>query len=171
MTQKKSNLIKILSAAIVAAMLLCLIGCADARTGTEEKEGSAQAHSPNFISAASTQNIGVSAHSAILLEMQSGTAVFQKNADERMPMASTTKIMTALVALERCDVSRMVTISPDAVGVEGSSIYLFADERITMEDLLYGLLLSSANDAAAAIAIEIGGSIEGFADMMNARAQ
>lgn len=112
----------------------------------------------------------ISAASAILIECDSGHVIWEKNADKRMPMASTTKIMTALVAIERCDTERIVEISPLAIGIEGSSIYLYAGERLSMEDLLYAMLLESANDAAAAIAIEVGGSIEGFADMMNQKA-
>lgn len=158
------------SAALATAMLTCLFACGVRK----DDRALALTAAPDaiFINTPPADNsFGISAHSAILIEMSSGTAVYQKNADERLPMASTTKIMTALVALESCDTDRVVTVSPEAVGVEGSSIYLFAGERITMEDLLYALLLSSANDAAAAIAIEIGGSIEGFADMMNARAR
>ena len=116
------------------------------------------------------RDLSLSAESAALVDASSGAILFSKNAERRLGMASTTKIMTALVAAERCDLSHTITVSPDAVGIEGSSIYLYAGERFTLEELLYALLLRSANDAAAAIAIEIGGSIEGFADMMNERA-
>lgn len=115
-------------------------------------------------------DLSVSASSAIVIEASTGKLIWSKNCDERLPMASTTKIMTALVAIEACDITKAVEISPLAVGIEGSSIYLYAGERLTMEDLLYALLLESANDAAAAIAIEVGGSIENFADMMNKKA-
>ena len=113
----------------------------------------------------------VSAECALLLDADSRSALAEKNADKRMAPASTTKIMTALVALETCDINKIVDVSPDAVGVEGSSVYLYAGERITMIDLLYAMLLESANDAAAAIAIEVGGSIENFSGLMNARAR
>ena len=86
-------------------------------------------------------------------------------------MASTTKIMTALVAIENCPIDKMVTVSPEAVGVEGSSVYLKANEKISMESLLYALLLSSANDAAAAIAYEVAGGIPEFAELMNEKAK
>lgn len=112
----------------------------------------------------------VSAKAAVLIEASTGRVISAKNADVRLPMASTTKIMTALVAIESCDVSTVVTIPAEAVGIEGSSIYLSEGEQLTIEDLLYALLLASANDAAAAIAIEVGGSIEGFAEMMNEKA-
>ncbi len=113
----------------------------------------------------------ISARSAVLIEAGSGEVLISKNSDMRLPMASTTKIMTALVALESCDLYERIQIPQKAVGVEGSSIYLSADEHLTLEELLYAMMLESANDAAAAIAIHIGGSIEGFAEMMNARAE
>lgn len=113
----------------------------------------------------------LSARAAVLIEASSGQVLMETSAHERLPMASTTKIMTALVALEHAELDRQVKISADAVGVEGSSVYLKADEILTMEQLLCALLLESANDAAAAIAIEIAGDIESFADMMNETAQ
>ena len=113
----------------------------------------------------------LSAESAVLIEARDGNILCEKNAHKRMAMASTTKIMTALVAVESADLSRVVSVSPQAVGVEGSSIYLYAGEKMTLSDLLAAMLLESANDAAAAIAIEVGGSVEGFCDMMNEKAE
>ncbi len=110
---------------------------------------------------------GVSAHAAVLMEASSGDVLMDTRAHERLPMASTTKIMTALVALEHSDLAKSVKISDKAVGVEGSSVYLKAGEVLTMEQLLCALMLESANDAAAAIAIEVAGDIEFFAAMMN----
>lgn len=112
----------------------------------------------------------VSAQSAILVEASHGHIVYEKNARVRLPMASTTKIMTAIVALEHADPSTVIEIPPSAVGIEGSSIYLYAGERLSLEHLLYALLLESANDAAAAIAIALAGSIATFAEWMNAKA-
>ncbi|MGN1345978.1 MAG: D-alanyl-D-alanine carboxypeptidase family protein [Eubacteriales bacterium] len=109
----------------------------------------------------------VSAQAAILIEASSGETIFEKNPHEKLPMASTTKIMTALVALEHGDLSKTVHVANGACGVEGSSIYLTAGETLTLEDLLYALMLESANDAAAAIAYEIAGGIEEFAALMN----
>ena len=111
-----------------------------------------------------------SAASYALLDPASGEALAEKDADTRRPMASTTKIMTALVALERLSLDDTVTVPAEAVGVEGSSIYLFAGEQITVRTLLYALLLSSANDAAAALALHTAGSIEAFAALMNEKA-
>ena len=114
---------------------------------------------------------GVSARSAIVIDGGADNIIYEKNARERLPMASTTKIMTALVAAENYDLNKIVTVSPLAVGVEGSSVYLQAGERLTMEELLYALMLESANDAAAAIAIAVAGSIDALSDMMNKKAQ
>ncbi len=112
----------------------------------------------------------VSAQSAVLYLPETNSFVFEKNSEERLPMASTTKIMTALVALEKSDFTDIVKIDDSAIGVEGSSAYLKRDDILTMEELLYALLLQSANDAAVAIACHIGGDVESFAEMMNEKA-
>ena len=113
---------------------------------------------------------GVSARGAVLMEAESGNVVFGQNENARLPMASTTKIMTALVALESLPVETVVRITAPSVGVEGSSIYLTEGETLTLEQLLYALLLESANDAATAIAMAVAGSVEAFAEKMNQRA-
>ena len=107
----------------------------------------------------------------IAMERQTQTVLHEYNADARLPMASTTKIMTALIICEDCDLDRVVTVPDEAVGAEGSSIYLKRGEQIDIRDLLYGLMLRSGNDAAAALAIIHGGSIPVFAQEMNARAR
>ena len=112
----------------------------------------------------------LSAESALLMEGESGAVVYQKNAHTRLPMASTTKIMTALVALDLAAPDATVRIDGRAVGIEGSSIYLCEGEELTLEELLYALMLESANDAAVAIAIGVAGSEEAFVDAMNAKA-
>ncbi len=109
----------------------------------------------------------ISAKSAILMDFDSGLVLCQKDAHKKMGMASTTKIMTALTVLQLLRTDDVVSIPPQAVGIEGSSVYLCEGERLTVEQLLYALLLSSANDAAAALAICASGSIERFADKMN----
>lgn len=119
---------------------------------------------------AAVSPVSVSARSAIVIEADSGRVVFEKDADTRRPMASTTKIMTALVALEAGDTARQVSVAGEAVGVEGSSVYLQTGDRLSLDDLVWALMLESANDAAAAIAIEVGGTVEGFAAMMNEKA-
>ncbi len=112
----------------------------------------------------------VSAHHAVLYEPTTETFLYEKDAHTRVPMASTTKIMTALVALESGDIDAPVIISEESCGIEGSSIYMQPGEKLTLRELLYALLLQSANDAAAAIAIHVSGSIEQFAERMNEKA-
>jgi serine-type D-Ala-D-Ala carboxypeptidase (penicillin-binding protein 5/6) len=122
-------------------------------------------------SAAAPPGPEVSARSAALLDVASGRLLYEKDAHRRMPIASVTKIMTAIVAIEHGNLSEKVTVSSRAEGVEGSSIYLKAGERIPLEHLLYGLMLRSGNDAAVAIAEHVGGSVEGFVYMMNEKAE
>ena len=112
----------------------------------------------------------VSAKSAVLIEAESGRVLYQQNAFVRLPMASTTKIMTALVAIRSGDIDRVVSIPAEATGIEGSSIYLYPGERLTLRQLIYALLLESANDAATAIAMEVAGSVASFAALMNSTA-
>ena len=114
--------------------------------------------------------LSLSAQSAVLIDARDGKILYEKDADTPRPMASTTKIMTAIVAIENGDVNEIIEITDEAVGVEGSSIYLQKGEKMTLLELLYALLLQSANDAAVAIAVGIGGSVEGFARMMNEKA-
>ncbi len=112
----------------------------------------------------------ISARSAILMEANTGAVLYEKNADERLPIASTTKLMTALVTLESASLEDTVTIPAACERVEGSSMYLKAGQTLTVRQLLYGLMLESGNDAAVALAIHIAGSVEAFADKMNDRA-
>ena len=112
----------------------------------------------------------VSAKSAILLDTASGRALYEKDADRQSLIASTTKIMTALVVCEQVNVLDRVRIPEQAVGIEGSSMYLKAGEVLTVQELLYGLMLHSGNDAAVALAIYCGGTVEGFAELMNDKA-
>lgn len=113
---------------------------------------------------------GVSARGAVLMEAESGDVVFGQNQNARLPMASTTKIMTALIALEELPLDTVITITSASVGIEGSSIYLVEGEKLTLEQLLYALMLESANDAAVAIAVAVAGSVEDFATLMNEKA-
>ena len=112
-----------------------------------------------------------SARSMILIEAESGAVLDSVNCDTRLPMASTTKIMTALVVLERVPLTGTVTVTPASAGVEGSSMYLAPGERLTVEQLLYGLMLSSGNDAASALAIHVAGGEREFAALMNEKAR
>ncbi len=113
----------------------------------------------------------ISAQAAAVMEADSGRMVYERNADEPMLIASTTKIMTALIVLERCDPDEEVTVDPAWTGIEGSSMYLYPGQTLTVRDLLYGLMLASGNDAAVALACITAGSVEAFAALMNERAQ
>ena len=113
----------------------------------------------------------LSAEKAIVLDGVSGRVLYEKNADSQSLIASTTKIMTALVICEQCNVLDRMRIPKEAVGIEGSSMYLKEGEVLTLQELLYGLMLSSGNDAAVALAIYCGGTVEGFAELMNDKAR
>ena len=113
----------------------------------------------------------VSAQKAVMVDAQTGRVLFEKDANSRSLIASTTKIMTALIVCQQCNVLDRMKIPQEAVGIEGSSMYLQADEVLTIQDLLYGLMLHSGNDAAVALAIYCGGTMEGFVQLMNDKAR
>ena len=113
----------------------------------------------------------ITAKAYALIEAGSGRLLAGEHEHERRPMASTTKIMTALLIIEAGeDLDALVTVPPEAAGIEGSSMYLAAGERISLRDLLYGLMMVSGNDAAVTLAIHHSGSVDAFADRMNAKA-
>ena len=109
----------------------------------------------------------ISAECAILIDAQTGRVLYEKQAEEKSLIASATKIMTALVICEQTNVLDRVKIPKEAVGIEGSSMYLKEGEVLTVQELLYGLMLQSGNDAAVALAIYCGGTVEGFTELMN----
>lgn len=113
----------------------------------------------------------ISARKAIVMDATTGQVLYEKDADSRSLIASTTKIMTALIVCEQCNVLDRMKIPREAVGIEGSSMYLKEGEVLTIQELLYGLMLRSGNDAAVALAIYCGGTVEGFAEMMNDKAR
>jgi serine-type D-Ala-D-Ala carboxypeptidase (penicillin-binding protein 5/6) len=114
---------------------------------------------------------GVSAHRAILMDQETGRVLYEKDAHTKSRIASITKIMTAILAVESGKMDKTVTVSANAAGTEGSSIYLKPGEKIKLEDLVYGLMLRSGNDSAVAIAENVGGSLEGFVYLMNEKAK
>ncbi|MDR0905673.1 MAG: D-alanyl-D-alanine carboxypeptidase [Oscillospiraceae bacterium] len=124
-----------------------------------------------FNAAAASNAPGVSAKAAIVIEAETGKTLYEWNADEPRKIASTTKILTALVALSKLDANKSVEIKPEWTGIEGSSMYLKAGEKLTVRDLLYGLLLESGNDAAVALACLTAGSVADFAELMNEKAE
>jgi len=117
-----------------------------------------------------TQPPRLTARAALLADGRTGTILFEQAAHERLAPASTTKIMTALLALEHGDLADVVTVPEEALMVGEASMGLQPGEEVTLEALLYGLLLVSANDAALTIAMHIGGSVEDFVALMNERA-
>ena len=123
-----------------------------------------------FICMLFIENASADARSYCLIDMDSGRVLYEKNADARYAIASTTKIMTCLIALEACSMDETVTAGENAYGVYGTSIYLQKGETLTMKEMLYGLMLRSGNDAAVAISEHVAGSAEAFCNIMNARA-
>ncbi len=107
----------------------------------------------------------------IVMELNSGRVLHQSNAYEKKYMASTTKILTAIVIIENCNLDEVVTVGRKTVGVEGSSIYLVEGEKLSVKDLLYGLMLRSGNDCAETLAVHCSGSISKFANLMNITAK
>lgn len=116
-------------------------------------------------------NLNLNARSCIILDRTSKKILFGKNEYNKVKMASTTKIMTATIILENCDLSQTVTISKKAAGTGGSRLGLKTDDKITIRDLLYGLLLVSGNDAAVALAETCSGTVTDFANLMNEKAK
>lgn len=130
---------------ISVVLILCVIGTADA--------------------------LDISAQSAILVEATTGKVLYSKNSDEERGMASTTKIMTAIIVLESADSDEIVTVKESCTGIEGSSMYLQPGEKLSVSDLLFGLMLKSGNDCAAALAEHIAGSEQEFVSLMNEKAK
>lgn len=117
------------------------------------------------------EDIEVSAKAAVVISADTGEIVYSKNSSEKLPMASTTKIMSALLCLESGDLHEPFTVDSQAIHVEGSSMGLQEGDIVTKYALACGMLLPSGNDGANAAAVEIAGSLEGFAELMNDRAQ
>src|SRR3989338_2575285 len=126
---------------------------------------------PYFPAPAGAQTISLSAPSAILLDPASGTILYSKSPHRKQPPASTTKIVTALVVLDRLSLNHWVTVSWKAVDAQPSKLYLSGGERLTVLSLLKAILINSANDAAVALAIEVAGSESAFAEMMTEKAR
>lgn len=124
-----------------------------------------------FIAILNIKTEAVSASAYTVIEQSSGRILYQANGEQKMPMASTTKVMTAILVIENLDLMKEYDIPDEAVGIEGSSIYLKKDEKLTGEELLYGLMMASGNDAAYALAIITAGDSQSFIKMMNEKAR
>lgn len=154
-----TELIKVLIMVLITGVLFLNFGCGYAWGKSESEE-------------IEENNLAVEASAAILMDATSGQVLWAQNPSQRLPVASTTKVMTALLTLERAAMTELVTVSDQAVRMEGTRIYLEPGEQKTVEDLLYAALLNSANDAAWALAEYVGGgSVEVFVNMMNQKAQ
>ena len=125
----------------------------------------------NQVQAKEMKSMQVGAKSAITIEQSTGRILYEKDAHTKRRIASITKIMTAILAIESGKMDKTVTVSESILKAEGSAIYLKVGEKIKLSDLVYGLMLRSGNDAAIAIAEYVGGSVEGFATMMNQKAE
>lgn len=120
---------------------------------------------------ANASGVGVSAQSAVLMCVNTGEVLFSKNANKQLSMASTTKIMTSLIALETATPDREITVTSEMVSVEGTSMGLIAGDSVSLRELVYGMMLKSGNDAANTVAYVLGGYPENFAKLMNERAK
>lgn len=118
-----------------------------------------------------TYAISTSAKSAILINADTGEVIYSQNANEKLPMASTTKIMTALLLCEEGNMEKEITVTPEMVRVEGTSMGLLGGDKVSFKALLYGMLLASGNDAANVTAYALGGTVDGFVNMMNKKAE
>jgi len=146
---------RIIAVALMAAMLLCVW---------------VQAEGLDELAVQCNSQPQVGAKAAIVIEAHTGRVLFAQNEHKQLPMASTTKIMTALLALEQSGVDAMFTVDPKAIHVEGSSMGLREGDKASLHGLAVGMLLSSGNDAANAAAVRISGNLPAFAEKMNARA-
>ena len=144
------------------ALLVTLLACLFCFGGVAYAESVKKADNVGF---------STSAQSAVVMERSSHRVLFEQNADAHLPMASTTKIVTALTVLNHANLDDVVEVNSKAVGIEGSSVYLRAGEHLTVRELLYGLMLRSGNDCAVALALHVAESVEAFAEMMNKTAK
>lgn len=168
MRRKSFKYIFVFNAVFVIAVCICAI--VFVRFSDENNEKTAVAMTSPLVSASTVSaDFCGSAKAAVIIDSMSGAVLFEKNAHAKLPMASTTKIMTALAVIECSDPDSEIVVSDAAAGVEGSSIYLTRGEKIRIRDLLYGLLLESGNDAATALAEGVFGSVSDCCAYMNKR--
>lgn len=163
---KKRILLKLLCAfAIFTTLLTSQVLADDIDTSDEITDITEE------VSAVSTKELNINSRSYIILDRKTNEILLGKNQFEKRKMASTTKIMTAIITLEKANLQDNVTVSKKAAGTGGSRLGLKANDIITVNDLLYGLMLCSGNDAAVCLAEYVGGNIEGFAELMNQKAK
>ncbi len=169
----KNNLNKLYKI-IAILLILCITKVSISYADIENEEPLDNNEIQNEIiqtSATIEDTLKLNARIGLIYDRNSKTILYEKNGKKQVPMASTTKIMTSIVVLENANLSDVVTIEKKAAGTGGSRLGLKLNDKITVHDLLYGLMLKSGNDAAVALAIHVGGSIEGFSDLMNKKAK
>ena len=157
----------------VLIFLIILSACLSVRCyadDIDEGEGSSAVIQLEDIPALKNELPRIDATAAIVMDMESGRVLYEKNAHSQRAIASTTKILTSIIAIEKGNLEDIVTVSERAASIWGSKIKLKEGEKLKLKELLYGLMLNSGNDAAIAIAEHIAGSVENFADMMNSKA-
>lgn len=159
---KKFCICRFVSLVLACLMLLSVCAVADGIWYTPEEEKALETGTGSFPT--------LSCESYVTMDLKTGEVLYSKNEKTSLPMASTTKMMTALVVVEREDLDRVVTVDEQSCGIEGSSVNLYKGEKISIRDLLYALMLESANDAAVCLARAVSGSVEEFATLMNEKA-
>lgn len=163
--------LKLITVLVFAFALLSEVTVAGLNSEEDEEIDIEEIQKDVIETSSNPEEVGVDARIALIYDRASGRILYEKNGNKQTPMASTTKIMTAIVVLENSNLTDVVTIDAKAAGTGGSRLGLKKNDKITVNDLLYGLLLRSGNDAAVALANYVGGSIEGFAEMMNEKAK
>ena len=173
--KRAKTILTIAVAVIMIVQLLSILSFALGMTDTTSINNSDQIVIENGALLDADVDLGLDCKSALLMEAKTGTVLYEQNADEALPPASVTKIMTLLLVMEAVDSRKiklddMVTTSANAASMGGSQVYLKEGEQMTVEDMIKCVVISSANDAAVALAEHIGGSEKGFVEMMNKRA-
>ncbi len=176
MGEDRKRVIRIICVLLAFAVMVALCFLNTNNNYNGNGEGTVGVVSGSAVAGENKENEGIEelqlyAQSAVLMDARSGRVLYSKNADEVMAMASTTKIMTCIVALENGNLEDDVTVSKYAAGMPKVKLYIKEGEQYKLKDLLYSLMLESHNDSAVAIAEHIGGSVEGFAAMMNEKAK
>jgi len=154
---------KLISTILAVIFILSVTAFADGVFYTPDEKDSIEAAVNSFPE--------MSAESYIVVDALTGDVLFEQNSTTALPIASITKMMTALVVVESSDLSRVVVVDAESCGIEGSSVNLYKGEKISIQDLLYALMLESANDAAVCLARAVSGSVEAFATLMNEKAE
>ncbi len=160
---KKFCISRFVSLVMACVMLVSVCVFADGIWYTAEEEKALETGTGAFPT--------LSCESYVTMDLKTGEVLYSKNENTSLPMASTTKMMTALIVVEREDLDRIVTVDEKSCGIEGSSVNLYKGEKISIRDLLYALMLESANDAAVCLARSVSGSVEEFATLMNEKAK